>query len=353
MHISELAQRLRQFHSATAQAIAVDLHKFEQISSVDPEMALVRARRVVDLISRSLCAAHGMPAGTKPLDQLLGDLSRARLIPALIDKHCRVIKEFGNVAAHGITDLDSAGAPFLTEHEVQLTAMSLAALVQWYIANIAPSNDHDVRFVVYSGHQVTHEMIDEAIAIDRQVYHSEFQGRADACHAWLDRNPEIYTIIVDSGSQQVVGYINAMPVERELFELIATGTKIDVDIPSEKILRFSLPDFYLMYFSSIALHPSYASTTAFKALFDAFIDKLLRLARQDVFVTEIIADAVTPDGVKLCEFAGMKRCNDSNHGSSIYKVSLIPPSLRVTTSAGKSLLLFYQQKYEEFRGLLI
>jgi hypothetical protein len=87
-------------------------------------------------------------------------------------------------------------------------------------------------------------------------------------------------------------------------------------------------------------------------LYEAYFDKLLNLARNDVYVSEIIADAVTKDGEKLCNFIGMKKINDTNHDSLIFKTTLLPPSIRVTTRKAKNLALLYQNKYEEFKELL-
>lgn len=353
-HVDEdLIRRLRNYRAGTPQAVANDLHKFNQIVGVDCEMALVRARRALELVLRNVAAHGGIPAGTKPAEQLVGELSKAKLLPSVVERHCRVIKDFGNLAAHTV-DVDdfSLAEGQLSAREAGLCVESLTVVVRWYINTIAPALPADVPYVALSGSSVTPDMVRQGTAIDSLVYPSDLRATQQVCLAWLDRNPDIYTILLDRSTNRVVGYINAMPLEEEYYRSIESGACLDVDFPPRAIRRYELPDFYLLYFCSIALHPSYHTTAAFKALYDAFIDKMLCLAEQEICFSEVLADAVSDEGVRLCRYAGMKEVRSTKHGSTIYKVTLLPPALRVTTSKGKSLVQFYQRKYEEFRDLL-
>ncbi|TXK82584.1 hypothetical protein [Paenibacillus sp. N3.4] len=127
---------------------------------------------------------------------------------------------------------------------------------------------------------------------------------------------------------------------------------MDTDILASDIRSYDLPDIYKLYLCSVAISQDYRGSVAFKMLYEAFFNRLLHLAQQDVYISEIVADAVTEEGKKLCEFLGMKQVKVSNHDSSIYKVSLLPPSIRVTTDKAKIFQTLYQKKYEEFKDLL-
>lgn len=350
---SELIGELRGFKSATPQAIATDLIKFNQIARLDCEMAVVRARKAVDLVLRSVSQHANIAPGTKPIEQLLDELKRARMLPPIVERHCRVVKDFGNFAAHGSELGSEAGADSaLTLSEACLCAESTMVIARWYCSHIAPQLSADIPFRIKNGAQVSPAMIDQALAIDKMVYPEHLRGIRDICISWLERNPEIYTLLTDPNTDKVVGYINAMPLEPEYYRMLESGKRIDVDFPASAIRRFDLPDFYLLYFCSIAIDPSYHSTTAFKTLYDAFIDKLLELAQREIFVTEILADAVTDEGGRLCRYAGMREIGNSSHDSKIFKVTLLPPALRVTSLKAKKLTVFYQNRYEEFRDLL-
>ena len=73
---------------------------------------------------------------------------------------------------------------------------------------------------------------------------------------------------------------------------------------------------------------------------------LIQLATErGIYFGKFIADAVTPDGVKLCEYVGMKRITTSNHNSSVYETSFIPVT-NVTLKMNKhikKLLMCYQK----------
>jgi len=316
-------------------------------------MGIVRLRRALDHIIRSVAVHSDLSPGTKPLDKIIDDLAHKSILPAVICKHCRVVKDFGNIAAHGnsvasYTDEDKD----LSMVEAKMCATSMEIIARWYFERITPQLPEDNPYVVVSGEMISKEMIHQAVQIDALIYPEKFRGMFEICCSWFEKNPHIYIMIIDGSTHNVIGYVNAMPLEAEYYARIASGSTIDIDIPSSVIRKYDLPDFYLLYFASICLHPSYQNTSAFRALYDAFIEKLVQLARNDIFMTEILADAVTPEGVRLCRYAGMHEERQTEHKSTIYKVSLLPPALRVTTKTGKNLLGFYKRKYEEFKDLL-
>ena len=51
----------------------------------------------------------------------------------------------------------------------------------------------------------------------------------------------------------------------------------------------------------------------------------------------VSADAVSGKGAKFCELFGMERRKDSDHGSGICKVSLLPPEFRPVSRAAREL----------------
>lgn len=61
-------------------------------------------------------------------------------------------------------------------------------------------------------------------------------------------------MIQDKHSGKIAGYINAIPLEQEFYRAIESGSIIDLSIPPDAIRRYDLPDFYLLYFSSIGIH---------------------------------------------------------------------------------------------------
>lgn len=197
-------------------------------------------------------------------------------------------------------------------------------------------------FKCYIGTKVTPEMIYQAVGIDSRVYSSEYQGVYDTCINWWKKNPAIYVMIEDCQTKRIVGYINAMPLSNAYYHRIRSGETIDTDIPSEEIETYDFPDTYKLYFSSIAIHPDYHNTSAFKALFDGFMIHILQLYEREIYFSSIVADAVSEVGEKLCKYIGLNHILNSNHGSKIYEGALMPPSIRPTTILCKRLIAAYQ-----------
>lgn len=53
------------------------------------------------------------------------------------------------------------------------------------------------------------------------------------------------------------------------------------------------------------------------------------------------------NGEKFCKFFGMIKVRGSDHNSSVYEVSMIPPKFRVSSKKTKELYDYYQKKYQE------
>lgn len=199
------------------------------------------------------------------------------------------------------------------------------------------------KFNCYIGRMVTPEMIYQAVGIDSCVYSGEFQGIYETCKNWWERNPSIYVMIEDCSNQKIVGYINAMPLSDRLYNSIRSGEIIDISIPPEEIETYDFPDTYKLYFASIAIHPDYHNTSAFKALMDGFMIHVLKLYEREIYFSSIVADAVSDVGEKLCKYMGLSYIKESSHGSKIYEGALIPPSIRPTTILCKRLISAYSQ----------
>jgi hypothetical protein len=199
------------------------------------------------------------------------------------------------------------------------------------------------KFNCYIGRNVSPEMIYQAVGIDGCVYSNEYQGVYETCINWWKKNPAIYVMIEDNQTKKIVGYINAMPLNNDYYQKIRSGETIDTDIPSEEIETYDFPDTYQLYFSSIAIHPDYHNTNAFKALFDGFIIHILELYDREIYFSSIVADAVSAIGEKLCKYIGLTHITNSNHGSKIYEGTLIPPSILPKTNLCKRLITVYQQ----------
>ncbi len=205
----------------------------------------------------------------------------------------------------------------------------------------------DQRFQIVAGKEVSEADIEEAVGLDAISYPECYRGETTTCVNWSRANPDIYVMLRDTQTQKIVAYINAMPVTDECYEMIRNGAFIDVDISPEMILTYDMPCPYCLYFSSVVIHPDFRNSGLFKYLFNAILSRFLELGSNDVFIKKMLADAVSPEGEKFCKLFGMKKLDISEHGSSLYEVSMIPPEFRITSPMTKKLYDYYKQKYED------
>lgn len=200
---------------------------------------------------------------------------------------------------------------------------------------------------IITGRQVTNEDIREAVLLDTLVYDDIYHVDTALCEEWFKVNPDIYVMAKDNRTGKVIAYVNISPVTDECYERIKNGDFIDTGITADMILSYDMPFPYSVYFSSIVIHPDFQNTEVFMELFNAIVEKFILLGEHDVFVHRMIADAVTKNGEKFCRLFGMNRVKNSNHESTLYEITMIPPKFRVISKKSKQLYDYYQRKYNE------
>lgn len=203
------------------------------------------------------------------------------------------------------------------------------------------------RIKIISGRQVTIEDIKQAVELDSLVYDNIYQVDSTACEEWFEVNPDIYVMAKDVPGDKIIAYVNLSPVTDECYDRIKKGDFIDTGITSDMILSYDMPFPYSLYFSSIVIHPDYHNTEVFMELFNAIIDKFLLLGEHEVYIKRMVADAVTKNGEKFCKLFGMEKIKVSDHDSSLYEITMIPPKFRMLSKKAKQLFDYYQKKYEE------
>lgn len=172
---------------------------------------------------------------------------------------------------------------------------------------------------------------------------------------WFSHNNLTLLGSKDEKTGKLIGFINTLPVTDDFFSKILSGNFDDTIVSNSEIRQYDIPGFYKLYMSSICVHPKYNGSIAFKIMYDLFIDMLLMLAKEsEIYISEILADAVTTKGRVLCESIGMYKHCISKHGTQMYKAELIPPSmttLRLINQHGKQLFEYYQKVYEKYKEI--
>lgn len=200
---------------------------------------------------------------------------------------------------------------------------------------------------IITGKQVTLEDIKQAVYLDRLVYDDIYYVDTTQCEKWFDVNPDIYIMAKDTKINRIIAYVNISPVTDECYERIKNGDFIDTGITADMILSYDMPFPYSLYFSSIVIHPDYQNTEVFMEIFNAIVDKFIILGEREVFIRRMIADAVTKNGEKFCRLFGMTKIKGSDHDSSLYEITMIPPKFRILSKKAKQLYDYYQRKYND------
>jgi hypothetical protein len=351
MSLLEIANTLKTSDKKNLLRLGDHVHKFLTISNTDAEMAVIKADSIVKTILREVCLLTDGYAESLGVSDY--DFLRSKgILGSIVEKHCSIIESFRIIAFENEDHFNESSA--LTKNEVALCRQSLKIVINWYI-NTYPSNKifHSNKLEPIPICGFTSDDLSEMYKLETKFFPLEIISPVEISAQWYQKNPQSYIGLRDKLSEKLIAFFVAIPVTETMFNEIESGNFNDAYLSAESIREYNLPDFYKLYLCSFCVDPAYNQSNAFKLIIDGFIDLLLDLALQkEIFITEMIADAVTKKGEELCEFAGMKEITVSSHGSKIYKAVLLPPSLRMKYKNGKRLTDFYKRIYEEYKELL-
>jgi formylglycine-generating enzyme required for sulfatase activity len=101
-------------------------------TAVDPEMALIRARKVLEYLIRDVFVRRVQePPGTRPLENLIGRLVKDGHFPPRLEAYTETIRKLGNVGAHHFGARVSA-------QDVYLSLTQLMPILEWYFQTERP-----------------------------------------------------------------------------------------------------------------------------------------------------------------------------------------------------------------------
>ena len=143
----ELQQRIRRIEHGLSQVgtllvspveISDGVKKAITLSNIDPDMALGRARKVLDFIIADLYKREfGRPPGTQPLENSVQQLAKAGKLPRTMVAYANSVRELGNVGIHGSGEA-------ITEEDVVSSLENLMRLVAWYCEQVRPGGEDKI-----------------------------------------------------------------------------------------------------------------------------------------------------------------------------------------------------------------
>ena len=141
----ELQQRIRRIEHGLSQVgtllvpveISDGVKKAITLSNIDPDMALGRARKVLDFIVSDLYKREfGRSPGTQPLENSVQQLAKAGKLPRTMVAYANSVRELGNVGIHGSGEA-------VTEEDVVSSLENLMRLVAWYCEQVRPGGSEE------------------------------------------------------------------------------------------------------------------------------------------------------------------------------------------------------------------
>ena len=172
-------------------------------------------------------------------------------------------------------------------------------------------------YQLVTGQNVTEQDIVDAVELDKLVYPEHYQGKLDVCLAWHRKNPSIYTMVKDEEGR-VIAYANVLPVTNECYMNLFACQIHDVDITEDMVLTYEPDTFCNIYLSSIVIHPSHRNIHALRVLIFSVLKQLQLVEVDCVFIQRILADAVSPSGIKLCRMLKMRQIGQTPHKSILF-----------------------------------
>src|SRR5580692_8727288 len=96
------------------------------VADLDPEMALTRARKVLELVVREVYERRcNEPPGTRPLENLIQRLVKDGHFPDRLDVYATTVRKFGNVGTHTFGEK-------ITAQDVFQSLTQLMPILEWY-----------------------------------------------------------------------------------------------------------------------------------------------------------------------------------------------------------------------------
>jgi formylglycine-generating enzyme required for sulfatase activity len=123
--LHDLIARLDQLSDGFAE-LRDGVRKAVLVADLDPEMALTRARKVLEYVVRDVFERRVQePPGTRPLENLLQRLVKDGFFPDRLDAYASTVRKLGNVGTHNFGARITAG-------DVYQSLTQLMPILEWY-----------------------------------------------------------------------------------------------------------------------------------------------------------------------------------------------------------------------------
>lgn len=346
--LGSLAKTMYSYSNFTLDQIAICLNKINKQLNNYMLSALMETKKAIELILKGVAQFEGIYCSTDSsiIEFFLG----IEFISDNLKEHIRFLQN----EIRKLTQDSHKGV--IEQDDLYLIQFSIYSISEWYmITYFKKPILKPKKLISVAPEEFSAEDILETYEIEKLVLPSDLIASPVTDMEWFNYNPLTMIGARDIDTGKIIGFFTTLPVSDATFEKIKKGNFDDTTFGVEDIRQYDMPGFYKLYLCSFCIHPAYNTSTAFKIIYTSFIDFLLVLASEhEIYISEIVADGVTPKGANLCEKIGMSKLTSTVHNSTVYYALLIPPeyaTLKLNNPVGHKLITYYEKKYNEYRNI--
>ena len=157
--------------------------------------------------------------------------------------------------------------------------------------------------------------------IEKDYFEEENISSAEEVMKWYEKNNKT-SIGVRNSEGTIIASINILPLKKNIYDDIYNNRINEADIIYEDIEEFKDDMECFLYLSSISIDKNYKNNyILLSTLIKVTIDLLEELLERNIKIKEVLADAGTIYGRKICEkILNMNFVTDTFHGTKIYNI---------------------------------
>lgn len=177
---------------------------------------------------------------------------------------------------------------------------------------------------IKAGTDLTFAHFQQMERLEASFYSHDFITPAEEAYRWYIEHPRTTVAAFDESG--LAGFVNLIPVDEELLELITTGRFNDAELTAEDIPAFSslrkdprIRESFGLFLSCIIVETRLRGTGLSKSLLREALALYTPPANS---LTRIVTDNVTDAGARFSEKLGFRFVTASDHSSRIYATTL-------------------------------
>jgi hypothetical protein len=160
--------------------------------------------------------------------------------------------------------------------------------------------------------------------LEADYYSNDHITPAEEAARWHRHNP--WTGVVLTCNNDIVGFIDILPVSEPVFNQIEEGRINDREMTtehflSEQVLFQQNGSPVYLFFSCAVIRQDFRGSDALGHLLKAYLEQLHMLLDRGVVFLRVAGDCVTEEGERFSRKIGLTYQCDSDHGTRIYSGS--------------------------------